>query len=175
MNAVLRFLEGLRAETLECCANAVSSHAFDTRGGKSLQFSWAVLQPTMLLAKHGELRVFFLSFFFFYDVLETNLSFFEARSCRFTRWRILWILCRRVLLATFYKNRIFFFVFSFYLNPKRIPPGELIMLLKSRFRSFTRISLVEWRAVLISRSFLIIGDSTDSLATIQRKTEFTFR
>lgn len=113
MNAVLRFLEGLRAETLECCANAVSSHAFDTRGGKSLQFSWAVLQPTMLLAKHGELRVFFLSFFFFYDVLETNLSFFEARSCRFTRWRILWILCRRVLLATFYKNRIFFFCFFF--------------------------------------------------------------
>ena len=115
MNAVLRFLEGLRAETLECCANAVSSHAFDTRGGKSLQFSWAVLQPTMLLAKHGELRVFFLSFFFFYDVLETNLSFFEARSCRFTRWRILWILCRRVLLATFYKNRIFFFFCFFFL------------------------------------------------------------
>lgn len=28
---------------------------------------------------------FFFSFFFFYDVLETNLSFFEARSCRFTR------------------------------------------------------------------------------------------
>lgn len=33
------FLGGLRAETFECCTNAVSSHAFDTRGGKSLQFS----------------------------------------------------------------------------------------------------------------------------------------
>lgn len=60
-------------------------------------------------------RFFFLSFFFFYDVLETNLSFFEARSCRFTRRRILWILCRRVLLATFYKNRIFFLFCFFFL------------------------------------------------------------
>ena len=113
--------------------------------------------------------LFLLFLFRFFDVTANRKHSYEE-----IYWfqRDLWEFHNSIsLLCVHY----FAFVFSFFLNPKRIPSGELIMLLKSRFRSFTRISLVEWRAVLISRSFLIIGDSADSLATIQRKTEFTFR
>ena len=105
----------------------------------------------MLLAKHGELRVFFFFFFFFfffYDVLETNLCLLRGTIVPiYASKNCMDFVSANVLLATF-------FLSSFYFNPKRIPSGELFLII-----TLLKISISLEREQFFTSRSLIIGDS----------------